>query len=75
MVYGHSEAAVIGVALSTCTLAIADRVFSFLPAGTVQASGTLGAESCLGVAGTALTGRTALFALLRYLSATLTVDI
>lgn len=67
MVYGHSEAAVIGVALSTCTLAIADRVLSFLPA--------LGAESCLGVAGTALTGRTALFALLRYLSATLTVDI
>lgn len=75
MVYGHSEAAVIGVALSSCTLAIADRVFSFLPTVTVQASGTLGAESCLGVAATALTGRTALFVLSRYLSATLTVDV
>lgn len=75
MVYGHSETAVIGVTLSTCTLAIADRVFLFLPAVTVQASGTLGAKSCLSVAGTALTGRTALFALSRYFSATLTVDI
>lgn len=75
MVYGHSETAVIGVTLSTCAFAIADRMFSFPPATTVQASGMLGAESCLGAAGPAPTGRTALFALSRYFSAILTVDI
>jgi len=61
MVYGHSETAVIGVTLSTCAFAIADRMFSCPPTVTVQASSTLSAESCLGVAGTALTGRAALF--------------
>lgn len=73
MVYGHSEAAVTRVTLSSCALAIAVDTFSFLPTTSVQASSRPAAESCLSRAGTAPTGRTALFALSGCFPATLTV--
>lgn len=51
MVYGRSETVVSGVTLSPPALPV------LLPTCvTVQASRELGAESCLGAAGTALTG-------------------